>query len=168
MDDRARWLPRQAAAALARALRDAPVVCLLGPRQCGKSALARHQAPKRPYFTFDEPALLAAAQADSGAFIAGLPPAVTLDEIQRVPALLPAIKLAVDRERTAGRFLLTGSADLLLLPTVSESLAGRMEIVRLHPLTEAEKARRPGRFLEHLLAGAFRTRVASGDGVAPR
>src|SRR2546423_8496067 len=104
-----RWLPRQAAAALARALRHAPVVCLLGPRQCGKSALARHQAPKRPYFTFDDPALLAAALVDPGSFVAGLPAAVTLDEIQRAPALLPAIKMAVDRERTPGRFLLTGS-----------------------------------------------------------
>jgi len=161
MDDDRRWLPRQAGAALARALQHAPVVCLLGPRQCGKSALARRQAPKRPYVTFDDPVLAAAAAADPGAFVGGLPPAVTLDEIQRVPALLTAIKLAVDRDRRPGRFLLTGSADLLLLPAVSESLAGRMEIVRLHPLTEAEKLRRPGRFLEQLLAGSLKPRVST-------
>lgn len=166
MDGDRRWLPRQAGAALARALQHAPAVCLLGPRQCGKSALARRQAPARPYVTFDDPALLAAAAADPGGFVAGLPATVTLDEIQRVPALLPAIKLAVDRDRRAGRFLLTGSADLLLLPAVSESLAGRMEIVRLHPLTEAEKDRRPGRFLERLLAGALKPRIR-GDGPAP-
>lgn len=163
MDDAGRWLPRQAGAALAWALHDSPVVCLLGPRQCGKSALAQHQAPKRPYVTFDDPALLAAALADPGGFVSGLPAAVTLDEIQRVPALLPAIKMAVDRDRRPGRFLLTGSADLLLLPAVSESLAGRMEIVRLNPLTEAEKTRRPGRFLEHLLGGALTPRIRPGD-----
>jgi predicted AAA+ superfamily ATPase len=92
-----------------------------------------------------------------------LPGIVTLDEIQRVPALLPAIKMSVDRDRRSGRFLLTGSANLLLLPTVSESLAGRMEVVRLHPLTEAEKARQPGRFLAHLLAGTFRPQVRPGE-----
>ena len=86
--------------------------------------------------------------------------------IRRAPGLLPAIKLSVDRDRRPGRFLLTGSADLLLLPAVSESLAGRMEVVRLHPLTEAEKARRPGRFLEHLLAGSLRPRI-SADAPAP-
>ena len=161
MDDDRRWLPRQAGAALARALQHAPVVCLLGPRQCGKSALAQRQAPRRPYVTLDDPALAAAAAADPGGFVAGLPPVVTLDEIQRAPALLPAIKMAVDRDRRPGRFLLTGSADLLVLPAVSESLAGRMEIVRLHPLTEAEKARRPGRFLEQLLAGSLKPRVSA-------
>jgi predicted AAA+ superfamily ATPase len=123
----------------------------------------RRHDPARPYVTFDDTALLEAASADPVGFVAGLPPIVTLDEIQRVPALLPAIKMSVDRDRRAGRFLLTGSANLLLLPAVSESLAGRMEIVRLHPLTEAEKERRPGRFLEHLLAGSFKVRVRPGE-----
>jgi uncharacterized protein len=163
MADTGGWLPRHAARPLARALEDSPVVCLLGPRQCGKSALARHHDPARPYFTFDDPALLAAASVDPAGFTAGLPAPVTLDEIQRAPAVLPAVKRAVDRDRRAGSFLLTGSADLLLLPAVSESLAGRMEIVRLHPLTEAEKERRPGRFLQHLLAGSLAPRVRSGD-----
>jgi predicted AAA+ superfamily ATPase len=167
MDEERGWLPRQAAAVLSRALQHSPVVCLLGPRQCGKSALAARLAPARPYLTFDDDTLLAAAQADPGGFVAGLPAIVTLDEIQRAPALLRAITLAVDRSRRPGRFLLTGSADLLTLPTVSESLAGRMEIVRLHGLTEAEKRRRPGRFLERLLGGSFRTRVAA-DAPAPR
>jgi predicted AAA+ superfamily ATPase len=161
MDGRSGWLPRLASAALARALGDAPVVCLLGPRQSGKSTLAQRHAPQRAYLTLDDPALLAAATADPAGFVAGLPAAVTIDEIQRAPGLLPALKLAVDRDRRAGRFLLTGSADLLLLPSVSESLAGRMEIVRLHPLTEAEKMRRPGRLLEHLLAGSLKPRVTA-------
>ncbi len=163
MDDAASWLPRPVMASLAEALGDSPVVCLLGPRQSGKSALARRLDPARPYLTFDDAGLLTAAAADPAGFLAGLPPVVTLDEIQRVPALLPAIKLSVDRNRKAGRFLLTGSANLLLLPTVSESLAGRMEVVRLHPLTEAEKERQPGRFLADLLAGAFRPKVRPGE-----
>src|SRR3954470_20877022 len=160
MDADRRWLPRQAGPTLARALQHAPAVCLLGPRQSGKSALAQRQAPARPYVTFDDPAMLTAALADPGGCVAGLPAAVTLDEIQRAPALLPALKMAIDRDRRPGRFLLTGSADLLLLPAVSESLAGRMAIVRLHPLTEAEKGRRPGRFLEQFLARALKPRIS--------
>jgi predicted AAA+ superfamily ATPase len=135
MDASSSWLRRGAELPLRQALRDAPVVCLLGPRQCGKSALVQHHDPARPYFTFDDSALLSAAVADPAGFVAGLPDEVTLDEIQRAPGVLPAIKMAVDRRRRPGRFLLTGSADLLLLPAVSESLAGRMEVVRLHPLT---------------------------------
>ena len=157
------WLPRHATMPLVGALRDSPVVCLLGPRQSGKSALVRRIDPARPYFTFDDPALAAAAAADPAGLVAGLPEVATLDEIQRAPALLPAIKRAVDRDRRPGRFLLTGSANLLLLSSVSESLAGRMEIVRLHPLTEAEKERKPGRLLEHLLAGSLKDRVRPGE-----
>ena len=162
MDDDS-WLPRHATAALTEALSDSPVVCLLGPRQSGKSTLARRLDPVRPYFTFDDAALLGVAASDPAGFLAGLPPVVTLDEIQRAPALLPAIKMSVDRDRRSGRFLLTGSANLLFLPTVSESLAGRMEVVHLHPLTEAEKDRQPGRFLAHLLAGTFRPQVRPGE-----
>ena len=92
---------------------------------------------------------------------------VTIDEVQRAPDLLRAIKLSVDRNRRNGRFLLTGSANILTVPTVSESLAGRMEIVVLHPLTEAEKERRPGNFLATLLAGELgaRNRAPSTDPV---
>ena len=86
-------------------------------------------------------------------FVAALPRRVTLDEIQRVPQLLPAIKRSVDQDREPGRFLLTGSANLLLLPKVTESLAGRMAIADLQPLTEAEKEGRPGQFLRLLLDG---------------
>jgi predicted AAA+ superfamily ATPase len=157
------WLPRRAAVPLARALGDSPVVCLLGPRQSGKSALAQRHDRTRPYVTLDDAALQEAAAADPVGFLAGVPAIVTLDEIQRVPALLSAIKMSVDRDRRAGRFLLTGSANLLLLPAVSESLAGRMEVVRLYPLTEAEKAREPGRFVERLLAGSFRPRIHAGQ-----
>lgn len=148
---------------LAEAMTDTPVVCLLGPRQSGKSSLVRRAFPERAYVTFDDTALREAAAGDPTGFVAKLPDVVTLDEVQRTPGILPAIKMAVDESRRSGRFLLTGSANLLLLPSVSESLAGRMEIVRLHPLTEAEKERRPGRFLQELLARSLKSRIVQGD-----
>jgi len=93
-----------------------------------------------------------------------LPRDVTIDEVQRAPGLLPAIKLAVDTDRRPGRFLLTGSADLLLVPSVTESLAGRMEVVRLMPLSESEKERRPGGFLRDFLEGRLQPSLRPGTG----
>ena len=156
---------RPLAASLKAALRDTPVVCLLGPRQSGKTTLARTLEPRYTYVTFDDEATLAFARSDPTGFVAALPPRVILDEIQRVPTLLRAIKLAVDRDRRPGRFVLTGSANLLLLPGLGDSLAGRMEVVQLHPLTAAELARTPGRFLTLLLAGRLKPAIAAS---APR
>ena len=82
-----------------------------------------------------------------------------IDEIQRAPGLLPAIKKSVDEDRKPGRFILTGSANILLLPRVADSLAGRMEIIRLHPLTESEKARASGGFLSALVNGTLAPKV---------
>jgi len=152
-------LQRGLQTALNEALADTPVVCLLGPRQCGKSTLVRTLAPDRAYFDFDEDDLAQTALADPSGFVKGLPERVTLDEVQRVPEILRAIKVAVDAGRKPGRFILTGSANILLLPRASESLAGRMEILQLHPLTESEKIGQPGRFLETLLSGAFEPEV---------
>jgi uncharacterized protein len=152
-------LPRAMSAPLIEAMADNPVVCLLGPRQCGKSTLARQIFPGRVYLTLDDQALRATATADPTGFVAGLPQQATIDEIQRAHHLLPAIKMIVDRDRTPGRFLLTGSANLLLLPTLSESLAGRMAVVRLHPFAEAEKERGHGGFLARLIAGGFTPQV---------
>ena len=117
--------------------------------------------PGRSFVSLDEHNFYQTAGADPDGFVASLPEAVTLDEVQRVPALLSAIKRAVDEDRRPGRFLLTGSANLLLVPTVSESLAGRMELAQLHPLTEPEKERRPGRFLSALLNGELKPGVRS-------
>ena len=137
------------------ALADTPVVCVLGPRQCGKTTLVQQLDRDRAYLSLDDENYYRTATADPMGFVGGLPEQATVDEVQRVPALLPAIKQAVDQNRQPGRFLLTGSANLLLLPQVAESLAGRMETVHLQPLTESEKARRPGRFLADMLGGGL-------------
>lgn len=158
---------RPVAASLKAALRDTPVVCLLGPRQSGKTTLARMLEPSYAYVTFDDAATLAFAQADPTGFVAALPPRVILDEIQRVPELLRTLKLEVDRDRRPGRFVLTGSANLLLLPGLGDSLAGRMEVVQLHPLTAAEQARAPGRFLAALLGSRLRPAIATTAPQAP-
>lgn len=151
--------PRNARRTLKLALTDTPVVALLGPRQSGKSTLVRTLAPERAYVTLDDEPVLRTAREDPVGFIAALPARVTLDEVQRAPGLLLAIKAAVDRERRPGRLLLTGSANLLLLPKVGDSLAGRIEYVQLHPLTESEKERRPGALLQSFLAGHLAPRI---------
>ena len=136
--------PRFAETRLVEALADTPVAFIHGPRQCGKTTLARVVGDRRgyTYFSFDDPAALAAAKADPSGFVAELPARMILDEVQRAPELFSPLKLAIDRHRTPGRFLLTGSANVLLLPTIAESLAGRVEILRLHPLAQSELASR--------------------------
>lgn len=126
---------------LEAALADTPVVLLHGARQTGKTTLVRSLAARRPgaqYFTLDDAAVLAAATEDPAALVAGAGYMVVIDEVQKAPALLPAIKLEVDRDRRPGRFLLTGSAQVLMVPSVSESLAGRMEISTLWPFSQGE------------------------------
>lgn len=163
MDASKPLLDRAVAPIIREAMADTPVVCLLGPRQSGKTTLVRNLAPKRSYVSLDDENYYRTAQADPAGFLASLPAAVTLDEVQHVPELLPAIKRAVDENRRPGRFLLTGSANLLLLPKVTESLAGRMEVVQLHPLTEAEKAGSPGHFLADFLAGRLQPRIGASQ-----
>ena len=143
---------------------DTPIVCLLGPRQSGKTTLVKQLAAEREFISLDEQPPYRTARKDPAGFINGLPDQVTIDEVQRVPELLPAIKLAADRNRHPGHFLLTGSANLLFLPTVTESLAGRMDILTLHALTETEKERRPGRFLRELLDGGIQPRIRGDRG----
>ncbi len=121
------------------ALRDTRVVAISGPRQSGKTTLARRFAKLgRKYVTLDNQSTLAAAKSDPVAFIRSLDRAV-IDEVQRAPDLLLAIKQSVDEDRRPGRFLLTGSANLLTVKTIHESLAGRVEIVPLYPLGRSEQ-----------------------------
>ncbi len=161
-------LPRSLAPTVRVALTDTPVVLITGPRQSGKTTLVRQLEPERAFVTLDDPAALRAARDDPTGFVAGLPPKGTVDEIQRAPELLPALKVSVDRSRRPGRFLLTGSADLRLLASVSESLAGRMEVIQLHPLTESEKERQPGAFLRALIEGAIGPRMRPDPNPAGR
>lgn len=164
--DQQPYLRRRIETALAAALKDTPVVCILGPRQCGKSTLAMHQAPGRSYISLDDQNFFHLATADPQGFIGELPEYVTIDEVQRVPELTLAIKRSVDTNRKPGRFLLTGSANLLQLPRLADSLAGRMEWINLHTFSESEKEGAPGKFLEQWLAGKLDT-VISGS-VPPR
>jgi len=144
---------RFSAERISTALADTPVVMLVGPRQCGKTTLVRQFAGKeREYLTLDDETALEAARSDPTGFVRGLDRAA-IDEVQRAPELLRAIKRSVDSSRRPGRFLLTGSADILALPQLSESLAGRMEIVNLMPLSRAEIAGKKPVFLKTALAG---------------
>ena len=150
--------PRFAESRLAEALADTPVVLIHGPRQCGKTTLAQvaGRASKYTYFSFDDDVTLAAATADPVGFVADLPDRVILDEVQRAPGIFTTLKAVVDRRRTPGRFLLTGSTNILLLPALADSLAGRLGILQLHPLAQCELvSRRPG-FLDRLFASTFK------------
>ncbi len=116
------------------------VVVVTGARQVGKSTLARQVLDRTggTYMTLDEPATLAAALTDPDGLVAGAEGLTVIDEVQRAPDLLRAVKLSVDRDQRPGRFLLTGSANLLRLRSVSESLAGRAGYIELLPLSWSE------------------------------
>ena len=171
--------PRFAERRLTEALEDSPVTLIHGPRQCGKTTLAlmvcapeqlasggRPSAvpaagsPGHTYLTFDDAVTRESAEADLMGFVADLPERVILDEVQRVPQLFAALKVAVDRRRIPGRFLLTGSSNVLLTPALSDSLAGRMETVPLHPLAQCELqgSTTPTGFLDALFGGGFEVR----------
>ena len=156
--------PRFLQAHLEEALDDTPVVLIHGPRQCGKTTLAKRVGKLRgyTYLTFDDVTLIAAAKADPVGFIERLTDKVILDEIQHVPELFSSIKYAVDRDRRPGRFLLTGSANVLLLPKLSDSLAGRIEILHLHALSRCEIENSGSGLLEQLFCGNI------GSGVLER
>ena len=182
------FYPRYADRLLAEALEDSPVVLIHGSRQCGKTTLAqivcaprhvRHDGalvtwdsgPVRDgaeyaYISLDDDVVRTGAETDPMGFVASLPERVILDEVQRAPGIFSALKLEVDRRRVPGRFVLTGSTNVLLIPTLADSLAGRMQIVRLHPLAQSELENqprsgsgpdRPG-FLDALFGGGFQTR----------
>jgi len=152
--------PRFVLPRLTEALQDTPVVLIHGPRQCGKTTLARTvgDAAGYAYISFDDEVLRASVLADPVGFVADLPDKVVLDEVQRVPELFTALKVAVDRDRRPGRFILTGSANVLLVPRLADSLAGRMEILRLHPLAQSELAAKQPDFLGALFGEGFTQR----------
>lgn len=159
--------PRLAEIRIQAAMSDTRVVMLSGPRQAGKTTLARQVAGESvPFLTLDDATTRGGALADPASFVRGLQRAV-IDEVQRVPELLLAIKASVDADPAPGRFLLTGSANLMTLPRVADSLAGRMEVVRLLPLAQAEIRGSSPAFLEQVFQGevpVVRTPVF-GDGL---
>ena len=158
---------RRLAVEINESLQDASVVFVQGARQVGKSTLAR-TLPARRYLTLDDATTLAAAGADAEGFVAGLDGPVTIDEVQRVPALALAIKKAVDERRAPGRFLLTGSARLLLLPQLADALVGRMEVAALWPLAQTEIEGTRTQIVDRLFEERFDLSPAELDAPTPR
>jgi predicted AAA+ superfamily ATPase len=145
------------------ALADTPVVLIHGPRQCGKSTLAEKVSQDRRQVTLDDPIALALAKRDPQGFLEAYKPPILIDEVQRAPELFLAIKRHVDRDRQPGRFLLTGSANVLALPKLADSLAGRMEVVDLFPFSQAELEGRPGGFVDSVFSKDFDSRAEGID-----
>ena len=132
---------RNLQSSVGESLKDTPVVLLIGARQVGKSTLAQSLTGENyqpQYYTFDDSTTLSAARSNPQAFLESLQPPVIFDEIQRVPELFLPLKSVVDKNRRAGSYLLTGSANVLFLPKVADSLAGRMEVLTLRPLSQGE------------------------------
>ena len=140
-------IARHVADRLQVALQDTPAVLINGPRQCGKTTLVQQFAQGMSYITLDDPGMLSAAQQDPVGLLRQIDRAV-IDEVQRAPQLLLALKMSIDQDRRPGRFLLTGSANILALPQIADSLAGRMEVHTLLPLSQAELQGRPSDFLQ--------------------
>ena len=140
-------IARHVADRLQVALQDTPAVLINGPRQCGKTTLVQQFAQGMSYITLDDPGMLSAAQQDPVGLLRQIDRAV-IDEVQRAPQLLLALKMSIDQDRRPGRFLLTGSANILALPQIADSLAGRMEVHTLMPLSQAELQGRPSDFLQ--------------------
>lgn len=172
------FYPRHSQPRLIETLEDSPVVLIHGPRQCGKTTLAQvmcapdHLPPKKrkirhnqpavigeyAYISFDDRGIRELARDDPMGFVADLPERVILDEVQYAPEIFSAIKMDVDRDRVPGRFIMAGSANVLLVPALSDSLAGRMQIVQLHPLAQCELECHPSGFLDVLFGGGFGVR----------
>jgi len=161
------YFKRDIAGSVLAALKDMPVVALTGMRQSGKSTFLRNETGlrKRRYVTFDDLAQLAAAKESPDRFVEGDDP-LTLDEVQKCPEVLTAIKKQVDRRRKPGHYLLSGSANFAMLKGITESLAGRAIYFTMHPFTRREQAGavhdRP--FIEKLLETG---KLSPGSGYVP-
>ena len=179
---KATFYPRHIEKYLTETLEDSPVVLIHGPRQCGKTTLAQavyapeilkqnkdsttqidsakaKQNTANRYFNFEDNVVYRSAKDDPVGFVSRLPERVILDEVQRIPEIFSILKMEVDRRRIPGRFVLTGSANVLLVPKLSDSLAGRMQVVRLHPLAQCElEGESSPCFLDAVFENRFKTR----------
>lgn len=142
---------------LLKGLKSRRVVFISGPRQCGKTTLAK-QLPKQDadFITLDNALYLKSAQTDPTGFVKRNKKTLIIDEIQKAPELLSAIKQAVDEDNSPGQYLLTGSANILAMPSVNESMAGRMKYVRLRPFTQGEIAGISPYYLEDFFKEQFK------------
>lgn len=157
--------PRFLETSIREALTDTRVVAIAGPRQSGKSTLARAIAGKAAtYLSLDEAMNLKAAAEDPTGFVRRTRGLTVIDEIQRVPELMLAIKLAVDEDPTPGRFLITGSADFRTLSAIQDSLAGRIQVFELLPLSRDEICGRRSSFIADVFAG----KVSEGGALEPQ
>ena len=153
-----RLVRRNLLAPIRTALRDTSVVTLNGARQTGKTTLARQvmtEGYRATFRSLDDLDVRGAASRDPAGFISGLDGNVVIDEVQLVPGLFRAIKASVDRDRRPGRFLLTGSANVLMLPGISESLAGRTEILTTWPFSQGELSGRTETFVDAVFRERF-------------
>ncbi len=134
------YLTRSLEPVVRRALSQFPAVVITGPRQAGKTTLVRHiVGAETSYASLDLPDVRAAAESDPRGFLNSFPAPVVLDEVQRAPGLLPYLRDAIDADRDIpGRYILTGSQNLLLMEQVTESLAGRAAVLTLMPLSQRE------------------------------
>lgn len=131
-------IKRQIAAELRQMANEYPVVTLMGPRQSGKTTLVRATFDDMPYANLEDPETRLLAESDPKGFLARYPDGAIIDEIQRVPALLSDIQVQVDQKQQNGRYILTGSHQLLLHEKISQSLAGRTALLTLLPLSLSE------------------------------
>ena len=162
-------IPRALEPRVLEALDDTRVVVVLGAQQVGKSTLVNSVAAARPgttVLTLDDSATRAAASADPTGFVVTHATPVVIDEIQRVPDLLLAIKARVDQDQRPGQYLLTGSANILTAPRIADALTGRAEYLRLGPFTQSEPQGRGSTFVSELLDGDWPRAPGSGIGRA--
>lgn len=162
-----RTIERHIEPAVLTALGDTPVVTVTGPRQSGKSTLAKaliEDGLDAEYVTLDDALTLGAALEDPTGFVRRGGRTLVIDEVQRAPELFLAIKAAVDEDRRPGSFLLTGSANVLTAPRISESLVGRTELIDLWPFSQGELEGRRERFVDLLFSGDAGKLTAAGEG----
>jgi len=156
--------PRWQKATIQQMMSERRVLLLSGPRQSGKTTLTRElESGQAEYRTLDDGTLREAAENDPQGFIKRRTQTLIIDEVQRIPSLLPAIKMAVDKDTRSGQYLLTGSANIQSLPTVRESLAGRIAKIRLRPLAQGEISKNAPRFIESAFKQSFSRRQTHFD-----